>query len=265
MAITCPKCGSQFGHRVRCDCGAEIEYPGTELRAGHVATQGEHEAISHEDRCVGCLLGTACGDILGAAVEGWPASAIHREFGKLHDFLGSDRGFGCYTDDTEMTLALASSLAECGRVDAAHVSAKYAEFYEPWRGYGGAAHAAMQALRSAADYRTTGREQFREGSFGNGGAMRIAPVGLAYRHAAPEVLHHAVEEALLCTHVHPEAIDAAFIQALSVARAATSSDPAKFDAKGLLQALRQQSRTEILRLKLNALSDALPGKLATRK
>jgi hypothetical protein len=29
----------------------------------------------HEDRCVGCLLGTACGDILGAAVEGLPASA----------------------------------------------------------------------------------------------------------------------------------------------------------------------------------------------
>jgi DNA-directed RNA polymerase subunit RPC12/RpoP len=34
MAITCPRCGSefdatlfQFGHRVRCRCGVEIEYP----------------------------------------------------------------------------------------------------------------------------------------------------------------------------------------------------------------------------------------------
>jgi Ala-tRNA(Pro) deacylase len=49
MAITCPKCGSQFdatlfefGHRVRCDCGTEIEYPGTAERAGHVWAQ-EHK------------------------------------------------------------------------------------------------------------------------------------------------------------------------------------------------------------------------------
>ncbi len=60
MAITCPKCGSQFdatlfefGNRVHCDCGTEIEYPGTDLRAGHVVAKGEHEAVSHEDRCVG--------------------------------------------------------------------------------------------------------------------------------------------------------------------------------------------------------------------
>jgi len=46
MAITCPRCGSQFdatlfqfGHRVRCRCGAEIEYPGTDLRTGHVLFQ----------------------------------------------------------------------------------------------------------------------------------------------------------------------------------------------------------------------------------
>ncbi|NQT40986.1 MAG: hypothetical protein HQ581_26075 [Planctomycetes bacterium] len=39
MAITCPKCGVgfdvtlfQFGHRIRCDCGAVVE-----LEKGHVA------------------------------------------------------------------------------------------------------------------------------------------------------------------------------------------------------------------------------------
>jgi extracellular factor (EF) 3-hydroxypalmitic acid methyl ester biosynthesis protein len=44
MAINCPKCGSefdatpfQFGNRVRCHCGTEIEYPGTDLRGGRVA------------------------------------------------------------------------------------------------------------------------------------------------------------------------------------------------------------------------------------
>ena len=45
MAITCPRCGAdfdatlfQFGHRVRCDCSAEVRYPGEDSRGGHIAT-----------------------------------------------------------------------------------------------------------------------------------------------------------------------------------------------------------------------------------
>ncbi len=209
-----------------------------------------------EDRCIGCLLGTACGDILGAGVEGWSGAEICEAFGELRDFIDVGRGFGYYTDDTQMTLALAASLMECGRVDAEHVSAKYAEYYKPWRGYGGAAHRVMQAIQRGADYRGTGRLSFPDGSFGNGGAMRIAPVGLVYRHAAPEVLHQAVEDALVCTHVHPEAIDGAFIQARAVATAATT-DPADFDPRRLLDELHEASRTTIVQAKLEALSRGL--------
>lgn len=211
---------------------------------------------SFEDRCIGCLLGTACGDILGSGVEGWPAAEIREQFGELRDFLDSGRGFGCYTDDTQMTLALATSLVECSRVDAEHASAKYAEFYEPWRGYGGAAHQVMRALQQGADCRTTGRMQFPEGSFANGGAMRIAPVGLAYRHAAPDALHQAVEDALVCTHVHPEAVDGAFVQAKAVAYAATT-DPAEFDPQRLVDELLAVSRTTIMQAKLEALASGL--------
>jgi hypothetical protein len=46
MAITCSRCGAEFdatlfefGHRVRCRCGVEVEYPGADLRAGHVAAE----------------------------------------------------------------------------------------------------------------------------------------------------------------------------------------------------------------------------------
>ena len=45
MAITCPRCGAdydatlfEFNHRVRCRCGAVLEYPGADLRSGHVST-----------------------------------------------------------------------------------------------------------------------------------------------------------------------------------------------------------------------------------
>jgi uncharacterized protein len=59
MAITCPRCGAdfdatlfEFGHRVRCRCGAEIEYPGADLRSGHVAagsSRPEEESATGED------------------------------------------------------------------------------------------------------------------------------------------------------------------------------------------------------------------------
>ncbi|MGA2060617.1 MAG: hypothetical protein ABSG67_09070 [Thermoguttaceae bacterium] len=59
MAITCPRCGSEFdatlfefGHRVRCRCGMEIEYPGKDQRDGHVLAQGEDKARDNEDRCI---------------------------------------------------------------------------------------------------------------------------------------------------------------------------------------------------------------------
>ena len=80
------------------------------------------EAISHEDRCIGCLLGTACGDILGATVEGHSARAIRDRFGELREFQDTMRGFGCYTDDTQMTLALATSLVEKGFAAPEHIS-----------------------------------------------------------------------------------------------------------------------------------------------
>lgn len=45
MAITCPRCGAgfdatlfEFGHRVRCGCGAEVCYPGEDLRGGHTSS-----------------------------------------------------------------------------------------------------------------------------------------------------------------------------------------------------------------------------------
>jgi poly(ADP-ribose) glycohydrolase ARH3 len=210
------------------------------------------DVCSHEERCIGCLLGTACGDILGATVEGQSAETIRSRHGELRDFLDTVRGFGCYTDDTQMTLALATSLVKKGIADPEDISLEYAEYYEPRRGYGAAAHIVMGALLDGADYRKTGRMQFPTGSFGNGGAMRIAPVALAYRHASDDVLHQAVEAALVCTHVHPEAIDGAFIQAKAVVSLATS-DPNGFDRRRLVETLLDKSKYFVVQRKLEFL------------
>ena len=53
-----------------------------------------------------------------------------------------------------------------------------------------------------------------------GGAMRISPLGLACRNAEPGPLRQCVEQALLGTHRHVEAMDFAVLQAASAPRVA---------------------------------------------
>ena len=48
---------------------------------------------------------------------------------------------------------------------------------------------------------------------------------LCCRHASPQVLRKAVEDALLCSHVHPEGIEGAYIQAAAVAALCTRTSP----------------------------------------
>lgn len=167
-------------------------------------------------RFVGSLLGTAFGDALGASVEMQSRSEIRSQFGQIRDFMSHANGFGRYTDDTEMTLALARSLIDRGGVDAADCSRCYAEAFTLERGYGRSAARIMEALADGADYRQTGTMFFPEGSFGNGAAMRIAPVGLLYGRADETVLREAILAAVCCTHVHEEAVETAFLQALAL-------------------------------------------------
>ena len=86
--------------------------------------------------------------------------------------------------------------------------------------------------------------------------MRIAPVGLAYRHATDDVL---LEDALVCTHVHPEAVDAALVQAKAVAMAATT-EPSAFDPNTLVSDMSSVCQTDVMAAKLKSLAEGLHHK-----
>eukprot|EP00879_Flechtneria_rotunda_P000123 GHRR01000185.1.p1 GENE.GHRR01000185.1~~GHRR01000185.1.p1 ORF type:complete len:477 (+),score=171.76 GHRR01000185.1:587-2017(+) len=174
---------------------------------------------SYADKVLGCILAALCGDALGASVEGWTPQRIqgvHKD--GLTTYQNTDRGYGCYTDDGQMLLALAASLINRRRCCAQDAAAQYACAFDPQRGYGGSAVKILLRLASGADPATTGTQFLPEGSFGNGGAMRIAPVALAYRNADISSLTKAVEAALLCTHVHPLGVEGALAQAIAVAQ-----------------------------------------------
>jgi len=80
--------------------------------------------------------------------------------------------------------------------------------------------------------------------------MRIAPVGLVYRNAPKNELYKAVTAALLCTHVHPEAIDGAYLQAWTVAKLCKITDVTTLDSVELVKELISLSKTEIVKNKL---------------
>jgi len=174
-----------------------------------------------EGKVIGVVLGGLIGDVLGSSVEGWEIEKLKKQYpNKLRDFIpGVPMGvrevrYGCYTDDTNASLALASSLVENSGLIPKHVAESYGKFWKrkPERGCPRSAQIVMQSVLDGMDYKKAGTLLFKDGSFANGGVMRISPVGLAYRNATDEQIHNAVVSALLSTHVHPQSIDAAYLQ-----------------------------------------------------
>jgi poly(ADP-ribose) glycohydrolase ARH3 len=163
-----------------------------------------------EDKFRGGILGCFLGDAFGAGFEGMsPDRAIS------HLSILSEKFPRRYTDDTDMTLALAESVAESGKVDPEDIANKFSQRCDLSRGYGIGTIKAVHALRAGASWHQVSRVVFEKGSFGNGAAMRVSPVGLFYHHDL-EVLRRAATDQSNVTHTHPLGQWGAVMQASSV-------------------------------------------------
>jgi ADP-ribosylglycohydrolase len=171
------------------------------------------------DRFLGCLLGLAIGDALGMPFEGWSPTSIKRHWSKKVFLPSPSRGLGPgqYTDDTLMALCHARSLIEKGVVDPEDIGKKFVEWYDSGnlRGIGGTTAYAIRRLKKGYDWQESGATG--EYAAGNGGAMRIAPVGLFY-HNDLSALKEAVKKAVIITHNNPEAVAGALAVAYLVAK-----------------------------------------------
>jgi ADP-ribosylglycohydrolase len=100
--------------------------------------------------------------------------------------------------------------------------------------------------------------RFKDGSWANGGPMRIAAVGIAFRNATDDELYEAVRQALLATHVHVDSVDAAFIvcKAISMAMHHPAEAPiADFDVVALLQTLLAASKSKEMKEHIQIIID----------
>ena len=139
------------------------------------------------------MIGAIAGDIIGSVFEGSEAGAFPDDAPLFHPRSR-------VTDDTVLTVALADAILS-GRSFTSLLK-EYGRSY-PGAGYGGTFKRWMHSDDDAP-----------YGSWGNGSAMRVAPVGFAFD-SIERVLHEA-ERSAAVTHDHPEGIRGAQATALAV-------------------------------------------------
>jgi ADP-ribosylglycohydrolase len=124
-----------------------------------------------------------------------------------------------FTDDTMMALSVVEVLGRHGGIEQGYLARSFSERYDEIRGYGPAMHGLLARFRAGEPWGEAAPSLFGgEGTFGNGAAMRVAPVGAYFADDPDAVVEHARRSAVV-THAHPEAVAGAIAVAVATARA----------------------------------------------
>jgi poly(ADP-ribose) glycohydrolase ARH3 len=201
-----------------------------------------------EQRFEGCLLGLAIGDALGGRFEAQDADWIRSRCATVEAMIGYPQDEIWYTDDTQMAIGVAEALVAHGEITEEALCRAFADNYEPSRGYGWGARAVLDAIRQGRDHREVSERHFPGGSFGNGAAMRVAPVGLLFRND-PERLREQARLSALPTHRHPLGIEGAQLLALAVG-ISSRTDRDRFDRADFLAELSAACESAEYRAKI---------------
>ncbi len=141
-----------------------------------------------------------------------------------------------WTDDTAMALSIVEQLDAAGAIDEDALAQRFADRYraEPDRGYGPGAHTILTAIAEGTPWRESAGAAFGGlGSYGNGSAMRVAPIGAYFADDLDRVVTEAAASSLP-THMHPEAVAGAIAVAVAAALAGSTS----LRGHALLEAVR---------------------------
>lgn len=201
-----------------------------------------------KERFEGCLFGLAVGDALGGMFEAQSAEGIRARFPSVAHLIAYPQEEIWYTDDTQMAIGVSEALIERGEIVEDALCGAFVSNYLPSRGYGRGARAVLDAMEEGRDYREVAEQHFPGGSFGNGAAMRVAPVGLVFRDDQRRLWEQARLSALP-THRHPLGIEGAQLLALAVA---LCSGMERFDRAGFFAGLQAACESAEYRAKLEA-------------
>jgi len=158
-----------------------------------------------------------------------------------------------------MALSIVEVLQEYGHIEQNALACAFARRYqeEPYRGYAGGAAHLLRQVASGADWRTIAPTLFGSGSYGNGAAMRVAPLGGFFYDDVPRAAQQAQLSAVI-THAHPEGQAGAMAVAVAAAMAANPSHPSGRDfLKEVLTFVPKGVTQERLQLAVDVPSNAL--------
>jgi ADP-ribosylglycohydrolase len=125
-----------------------------------------------------------------------------------------------WTDDTAMALSIVEQLSYLGGIEPSTLAAAFVRRYavEPDRGYGGGAQTLLRDIALGEAWDVAARRLFDgQGSCGNGGGMRAAPIGAFFCGDLGAVVDHATRSAAP-THAHPDGAAGAVAVAVAAAR-----------------------------------------------
>jgi len=133
-----------------------------------------------------------------------------------------------WTDDTAMAASVVEVLAARQKIAPAELADAFARRYiaDPARGYGRGAHEVLSEIAAGTAYDIAARALFGgQGSCGNGGAMRAAPIGAYFAEDLDAVVENAARSAAP-THHHPDGVAGAVAVAVAAAVVVTGErDP----------------------------------------
>ena len=207
-------------------------------------------------KILGSLMGTGVGDALGASLEGW-----RRVDEAEIRALAEKRPTLTYTDDTHMMIGVAESLIESKGFDGEHMTGRFMENYsrEPFRGYGPGPPRVFRLIRSGEAWDKAAERLYGGGSFGNGSAMRIAPVGVFYYDDMAKLKEIAYQSSQI-THAHELGKEGAALQAYAIALS-TQADPSlAIQGNEFLRKLTQFVEHEVYKQKLKSVEELLGEK-----
>jgi ADP-ribosylglycohydrolase len=189
------------------------------LLAEHGNTWKASLPADHDER-VGrmqlSLDGLVLGDALGEMLSYRSETALNR-------LVGNELPAGpwFHTDDTEMAISIVAVLKSHGELNQDALARRFARRFErdPDRGYGRMTRIQLREINAGAKWRETAANAFGgQGSMGNGGAMRVAPLGAYFADDLARCADAARDSALV-THTHPEGVAGTIAVAVAAALA----------------------------------------------
>ncbi|KAM3932933.1 ADP-ribosylhydrolase ARH3 isoform 1-T1 [Leptodactylus fuscus] len=166
----------------------------------------------------GSLLGALLGDCLGAVFEGLDNVSLESVLFFLND-LKNRKDVLMYTDDTAMARSVVQSLLDKPPFDEKDLAERFTTEYfnDPDRGYGMGVIHVFEKLKSGEYYSvfTPAKEQFNgKGSYGNGAAMRVVGIPLAFPNVQDIIQYAKISGEL--THASSLGYNGAILLALAV-------------------------------------------------